>query len=107
MPEEVKYALTQADLRLWLDNTAKSKEAKAALDPLKEKILTGNNRHNVEPGDLVLMVTMDPGSSVAYKKALDALVEKHAELKAEVETLVKKNTKPAPKPHIQVEARKA
>jgi hypothetical protein len=102
MPE---FAISQKELSDWQASTAKQTEAQAVLKPLKEKILAGNNRQNVEPGDLVLMVTMDPGSSVAYKKAIDALIEKHPELKAEAEELVKANTKPAPKPHIQVEAR--
>ena len=102
MPE---FAISQKELSDWQENNLKLDAAQAVLKPLREKILMGNNRQNVEPGDLILMVTMDPGSSVAYKKAIDALMKAHPELKEEAEGLVKENTKPAPKSHIQVEAR--
>ena len=101
-----EFAIRQADLQKWRDADVKSDELAATLKELREKFLAGDNRHNVEPGDLMLMITVDKGSSVAYKKAIDDLIPSlNDELKAKVKELVAAHTKPSPKTTIQVDAK--
>lgn len=47
-----------------------------------------------EAGELSLHVNTDDGTSVSYKSALDALVEKHPTMTKEVGQLIRKFTKP-------------
>lgn len=67
---------------------------------LKETLKKGKD--NYEPGRFVLVVHTSPGSAVSYKSAVDAFCEQHKDMRKEIDTLIEKYTKPAPKTKVDV-----
>jgi len=99
MADEIK--ITQKDLEEWVNMDTQLDFWKKVKERLTK--LFKENKHNVEPGKLALIVLTQDSSSVKYAEAVKEFKTLHPEFTAELEGLVSKHTKPAPKTNIAVE----
>jgi ribosomal protein L17 len=94
----------QKEMAVFVKIKATIEDMAAKAEAMRERLITAHRSGEaVEKGRLVLKVTInDEAEKTAWKPVVEAIAEKHPELRGGIASIVRANTKPQPYEQVRV-----